>query len=238
MEFKKLNLLENTAPIVHTTAQLKGRRLRMTRALSGISRQELCEKMGITASIIDTWESGRVELTEKSAVFICATLKRMGVYCSVEWLLTGGDSPPRLMDELEKSMMDFTSSNMNVISSSENLVRANYKKIPSYLDENVRRELSFFLNLHDKAIFHIVEKDFLNSKYKVGDCVAGIESDIQKLIGKVIIGVLGDGKTIFGKLLAYSHQQCYVFFSSDRKKEALILTNACAVIWHRIANIV
>ena len=94
----------NQTDIVHTVAQLKGRRLRMVRALTGFSRQEIYGRIGIATSTIDTWESGRVELTNKSADRVCEAFRKVGVYCSPDWLLTGTGSPPRMMDDVEKSI--------------------------------------------------------------------------------------------------------------------------------------
>ncbi|MDR2681643.1 MAG: helix-turn-helix domain-containing protein [Holosporaceae bacterium] len=103
MKLKTGSSLEKESYLTYTTAQLKGRRLRMARALTGFSRQEFYEKIGIATSTIDTWDSGRVELTEKSAVRVCEALRKLGIYCTQEWLLNGSGTPPRLMDELEKS---------------------------------------------------------------------------------------------------------------------------------------
>lgn len=235
MKFEKTSLLQTDVPIVHTVAQLKGRRLRMARALTGFSRQELYEKIGIATSTIDTWESGRVELTERSAIRVCASLKQVGIYCSSEWLLVGEGNPPRIMDELEKSMLSIGAA---AVADQQELTTNTYitKKIPPFLPEYVRRELSFFLNLHSKAVYHVVEKDFLNARYKVGDCVAGIEDELENLIGKIIIGTLPNGDTTICKLLSHSGNKCNIFISTENPKETLILSKVGAVIWHRMSN--
>jgi transcriptional regulator with XRE-family HTH domain len=235
MNFEKSSLLQNDIPIVHTVAQLKGRRLRMARALTGFSRQELYEKIGIATSTIDTWESGRVELTEKSAIRVCASLKQVGIYCSSEWLLTGEGNPPRIMDELEKSML--STEKAPVIDQQEVVTNANkIKKIPPFLSEDIRRELSFFLNLHNKAIYHIVEKDFLNARYKMGDCIAGIEDNVINLSGKIVIAVLENGDTVLCRLLNFSENECSVFISSEKPKETLKNFKAGEVVWHRMSK--
>jgi DNA-binding XRE family transcriptional regulator len=204
----------------------------MTRALTGCSRQELYEKIGIATSTIDTWESGRVELTEKSAIRICISLKQVGIYCSSEWLLTGEGTPPRIMDELEKSML--SSAPEQASYQSEIPIGAKIKKIPSFVDENIRRELSFFLNLHKNSIFHIVDRDFLNCRYKKGDCVAGIDDDPLRLIGKVIIGVLENGETMLCRLIDCSGPGCTVFLGVGKSKEKEKIVKAAEVVWHRM----
>ncbi len=232
---------QSDTAIVHTVAQLKGRRLRMARALTGFSRQELFEKIGIATSTIDTWESGRVELSQKSAERVCSALKQVGVSCSIEWLLTGSGSPPRIMNALEKTMINVGSFQYPDVRGDSSLKDAyaqntyKFKKLPSLMDEKVRRELNFFLNLHPGSLFHIVEKDFLNCRYKVGDCVAGIEENVQSLIGKVIIAVLADSKTILCKLINCNENGASsVFMSSEDSNESVQIISAAEIIWHRM----
>jgi transcriptional regulator with XRE-family HTH domain len=232
MGFEKLGSQRNNAPIAHTAAHLKGRRLRMARALTGFSRQELYEKIGIATSTIDTWESGRVELTERSAIRVCVSLKQVGIYCSSEWLLTGEGTPPRIMDELEKSMLSTARAQVTYQLEASSGVKN--KKIPSFVNEDIRRELSFFLNLHKDSIFHIVDRDFLNCRYKIGDCVAGIEDDLQKLTGKVIIGVLKSGETLLCKLVNYYNSDCTVFLGVEKSNEKEQIIRAAEVVWHRM----
>lgn len=233
-------MCQSDATIVHTVAQLKGRRLRMARALTGFSRQELFEKIGIATSTIDTWESGRVELSQKSAERVCSALKQVGVSCSIEWLLTGGGSPPRIMDALEKTMIDVGSFRYpdvsGELSSKDAYIHTcKLKKLPSLMDEKVRRELNFFLNLHPGSLLHVVEKDFLNCRYKVGDCVAGIEENVKSLIGKVIIAVLANSKTILCKLINCNEDgTSSVFISSESSNEKVQIISAAEIIWHRM----
>jgi transcriptional regulator with XRE-family HTH domain len=233
MKTEKGILSQSNVPIAYTVAQLKGRRLRMARALTGFSRQELYEKIGIATSTIDTWESGRIELTEKSAVRICAALQQVGIYCSVEWLLTGDDSPPRMMDELEKSMM-FSQEKFAVVTRANETAVSKTRKIPVFFDENIRRELSFFLTLHKKSIFCVVKTDFLNSRYKMGDCVAGVDDDVAKLVGKTIIAVLKNDDVILCKLVNHSENESVVFLSNAKPREKVHVFRAAEIIWHRM----
>jgi DNA-binding XRE family transcriptional regulator len=205
----------------------------MARALTGFSRQEFYEKIGIATSTIDTWESGRVELTEKSAIRVCSALRKLGIYCTSEWLLGGSGAPPRLMDELEKSVF-LPNGGWNI--EDEFAKTQKTKRTVQFIDRNMRRELSFFTNLHKDAIFHIVEEDFLNSRFKIGDCVAGIEEGINSLVGKVIIGVRGNGETMLCKLVSFSGTTCQIFLNKDKKDSSCEFVKAAEVIWHRICK--
>lgn len=221
--------------IVHTIAQLKGRRLRMARALTGFSRQELFEKIGIATSTIDTWESGRVELSQKSAERVCSALKKVGVSCSVEWLLTGSGTPPRIMDALEKTMSDVGSFGYTNSGSELPLKYAYKLKMPSFVDNEIKRELSFFLNLHPCSLFCVVEKDFLNRRYKVGDCVAGIKEDIRSLLGKTIIAVLYNSEIVLCRLLSCNEDgTSNVFINSEESNKKVQIISAAEIIWHRM----
>lgn len=234
MKLEGNGVKQSDEPIVHTVAQLKGRRLRMARALTGFSRQELYEKIGIATSTIDTWESGRVELTEKSSIRVCASLKQVGIYCSSEWLLTGEGSPPRIMDELERAM--FSSSEIQISNQLETNIGSKNKKIPSFLNEDIKKELSFFLNIHKNSLFHIVDRDFLNYKYRIGDCVAGVDDGLQNLSGKVAIGVLEDGNTIFGRVVSSTGNECRFFMGNGNADKIVKVVGMAEVIWHRMVK--
>ncbi|MDR2646238.1 MAG: helix-turn-helix domain-containing protein [Holosporaceae bacterium] len=233
MELQKKSLLFDDQLIVHTLAQLKGRRLRMTRALAGLSRQELYEKIGIATSTIDTWESGRVELSEKSAARVCEAFKKVGIHCASEWLLSGAGSPPRLMKDVEKSF--FISEDING-RMDESMLKSYLPVMPLFLDEDIRRELSFFINIHKNALFHVVDEDFMNSRYKKSDCVAGEVADLQSMEGRVIIAQLMDGKTILCKLLRNCGEKSEIFFGKGASNKEVKIQKAAEVIWHRMSK--
>ncbi|MDR2723946.1 MAG: helix-turn-helix transcriptional regulator [Holosporaceae bacterium] len=230
MEPQKKSLLLNSQSITHTVAQLKGRRLRMVRALTGFSRQELYEKIGIATSTIDTWESGRVELSEKSAARVCEAFRKVGIHCASEWLLTGAGSPPRLMKDVEKSI--FVSKDMGTFK--EEVILNDYLfQMPPFLDEDIRQELSFFMSIHKNALFHVVEDDFMNSRYKKSDCVAGEVVNLQYLEGRIVIAQLVDRKTILCKLLRSLGEECKVFLGKNISNKEVKILKAAEVVWHR-----
>jgi len=223
--------LFNDGEIVYTVPQLKGRRLRMVRALTGFSRQELYQKIGIATSTIDTWESGRVELTEKSAVRVCEAFQKVGIFCTSEWLLTGTGNPPRIMKDIEKSVPI-----NEAIDSKEFSANDIFKSVP-FLDEDIRRELNFFVNLHKNTLFHIVEEDFMNSRFKKSDCVAGEIEDIQNLEGRIIIAKVSEEKTVLCKLLRNCpNQESEVFFGKNTPNKKIKIMQAADVIWHRMVK--
>lgn len=216
--------------IEYTEAQAKGRRLRMARALTGMSRQDLHDKTGIATSTMDTWESGRVELNERSSVRVCESFRKLGVFCSSEWLLYGKGMPPHLMSETEKSML----SHENKFEYECTGALKNKTLIfPPFLDADIKKELSFFLNLHKGAVFLIVKQKFLNSQFEVGDCVAGVKDDPQNLIGEIVILQNFDDKLFLCRLNSVSDNTANVFFNSKHSTEKVVFKQMAKVLWHR-----
>ena len=219
--------------IVYTKAQAKGRRLRMARALTGLSRQDLHEKTGIATSTVDTWESGRVELTEKSAARICESFRKLGIFCSTEWLLAGAGMPPHLMSEPEKFM--FGSAESPEKTKGEVIGRKVFD-MPPFLDLFIKKELSFFLNLHEKAMFCVVKEKFLNSQYGIGDCVAGIEEDPTTLVGKTVILQNDLGESILCRLIEVKGNTAFVYLNAKNPSVEIEFIKIARVLWHRISS--
>lgn len=216
--------------IEYTEAQAKGRRLRMARALTGMSRQDLHEKTGIATSTMDTWESGRVELNERSSHRVCESFRKLGIFCSAEWLLRGEGIPPHLMSATEKSMFSFEKS-------FENVGIGELKKksfvFPPFLSADIKKELSFFLNLHEGAIYLIAKEKFLSSQFEIGDCVAGIEMNPKNLIGKVVILQDINEELFLCRLIKVEDEFAEVFFNAKKPAERIKFKRIAKVLWHR-----
>jgi len=202
----------------------------MARALTGMSRQDLHEKTGIATSTMDTWESGRVELNEKSSLRVCESFRKLGIFCSAEWLLNGEGIPPHLMSDTEKSMFSYEKSFENVG------IGASKKKsfvFPPFLNADIKKELSFFLNLHEGAMFLILKEKFLNSQFDVGDCVAGIELNPKNLIGSIVILQNTDEESFLCRLTKVEDNIAEVFFSAKKPVEKIEFKKIAKVLWHR-----
>lgn len=216
--------------IEYTVAQVKGRRLRMARALTGMSRQDLHEKTGIATSTMDTWESGRVELNEKSSLRICESFRKLGIFCSAEWLLRGEGMPPHLMSDTEKSMLSFDE---NGEGSQINSLKKKSFNFPPFLDADIKKELSFFLNLHDHPIFHILTEKFGKTIFDAGDCVAGLEESPQRLIGKIVILQKANGDTCLCRLNSVIGNIAQVSFKKKTPSIRVEFKKMGKILWHR-----
>ncbi len=202
----------------------------MARALTGMSRQDLHEKTGIATSTMDTWESGRVELNERSSLRVCESFRKLGIFCSAEWLLRGEGIPPHLMSDTEKSMFSYEKSSENEGSSTSK--RKSFV-FPPFLDADIKKELSFFLNLHEGAMFLILKEKFLNSQFEIGDCVAGIELNPKELVGKVVILQDINEETFLCRLIKTEDNVAEVFFNAKKSAEKIKFKKIAKVLWHR-----
>lgn len=214
-------------------AQLKGRRLRMLRILSGLTRQELYEKVHISPSTMNTWETARVELTESGATRICVAFSKVGILCAKEWLLTGEGSPPRIMTAVERSIFSESMEDLSV-SDSFSVDTQSVQDLP--VAHDIAEELRFFIKTHDNALFHVVNENFMNSRYKVGDCVAGSIADPGTLLNCVVIIEKEDGKTILGKLLSYNNGLCEIFCDMKSPHKLIKANKTAEVLWHRMIS--
>lgn len=227
---------------VYSSAQLKGRRLRMVRILSGLTRQELYEKMHISPSTMNTWETGRVELTEVGAGRVCAAFSKIGILCTKEWLLNGAGAPPRVMSAVERSIFS-ENSNDEIEMQHTRLAQKSPQTQQEQNIENLKLpwdaegELRYFVRNHAQALFHLVGENFMNARYRVGDCVAGAAaSSPENLLGCTVIIRKDDGGTVLGKLISYNDGVCEIFCDM-KSAHKIIKSNAVAeVIWHRMLS--
>lgn len=217
----------------NNVAQLKGRRLRMLRILSGLTRQELYEKAQMSPSTMNTWETGRVELTEAGAIRICAAFSKVGILCTKEWLLTGDGAPPRIMTAVERSIF---SENTEGFLESEPSYSESVNIQDLSIAGDITEELRFFIKIHNDALFHVVNENFMNSRYRIGDCVAGLIGNPQNLLNCIVIIEKEDGKTILGKLLAYNNGICEIFCDMKSAHKIVKSNKMAEVLWHRMVS--
>ncbi|MDR1236380.1 MAG: hypothetical protein LBJ96_05225, partial [Holosporaceae bacterium] len=110
-----------------------------------------------------------------------------------------------------------------------------FKALP-FMDENIHKELSFFMSLHKNALFHIVEEDFMNFRYRKGDCVAGEEDNLKNLEGCFVIAQQENGKTVLCKLIHCLGNECEIAFAKRCPTETLKIARAAEIVWHRMVG--
>ncbi len=218
--------------VTYTIAQEKGKRLRMARALTGCSRQDLYEKVGLSKSTLDTWESGRVELTQKGAEKISFSFHKLGIFCSAEWLLTGKGFPPHFMNDVEKVVFSSTLRSENFQTTSSVSIEQSESSI--FLHADVKKELNFFMELHPDAISYIVQKKSSLAPYNIGDCLAGIVASPQSLIERIVILQKNDGSTLLCKLNKITDGFATIITDINHPPLETKFSKIAKIVWHRV----
>lgn len=100
------------------TAKTKGRRMQHLRNLTGLSRQEFCDKYNINRRTLKSWELGDYKgIPKNSAIKVLAAYFEEGVRCELQWLMHGTGQPPTLTQkkQIEKELEMFKQNNPNCI---------------------------------------------------------------------------------------------------------------------------
>lgn len=161
----------------------RGKRIRMLRALSGLSRKQFQAQLNVSISTLNIWENGRVCLTVKGAARIVSAVKEVGIECSEEWLLSGLGSPPR------PTTSDF---------------------LPQIGKSSP--ETDIFIRSVKNSVHTAVDDELMSPFFRVGDLVAGEAisfEEIESFVGRFILVELDD-RTIVRYLDAVSNDAVYL----------------------------
>ncbi|MBM7073003.1 helix-turn-helix transcriptional regulator [Shewanella sp. 202IG2-18] len=203
------------SPVQAIPSRVKGIRMQL-----GLSRKKFEQATGISSNTLQAWELGKNHLTEKAASKLCLALEKIGVNCTVDWLLHGNGIPPRAFQTSEQSF-----------------------------DEDVRilKEVAFFEANNPSSIVIIVMDDAMMPFYKIGDYVAGCQKSSEYtdlLVGTNCIVTLYSGKMLLRHLSKDVHG-CYNLYSLNPDTQ---VENACVldckiqriaqVVWHRTNELI
>ncbi len=141
-------------------ALARGHRLRSARMLTGHSRKEFGEKLGISANTLTTWEAPREQisgLTGKGAKRVISGLRKLGIDCSYDWLYNGigtGLSVPNYPDAASNPALDIPE--------------------PDWSDSiKIIREIEYFKQIYNNSVVVAVMDDGLEPRFSMGDYVGG-----------------------------------------------------------------
>lgn len=82
-------------------------------------------------------------------------------------------------------------------------------------------------------MFLLLKEKFLNSQFEVGDCVAGIELNPKKLIGKIVILQDVNEESFLCRLIKVEDNIAEVFFNTKRSAKKIEFKKIAKVLWHR-----
>src|SRR3990167_352265 len=162
------------------SAEAKAKRLKSARALTGLSRKQIEDLYGISENTLRLWENPSSKskgLSEKGAIRIIAMLKKMGVTCTLEWLLYGNGEGPKTYTDLQH----------NVITPLVKIINTPEVK---WDDEIILEEVEAFRHLNPDPIAIRINDDSMEPFLQRGDYVAGNKkygSEIEKYVGLICI---------------------------------------------------
>lgn len=207
-------------------------RLRSARALTGMSRREFGVAFQISESTLTAWENQKNPLSPKGAKRICEALYKVGVYCTVGWLMDGAGISPRSEDELQSSFLPLSTDEGHMDQQAQITAEALTLK-----------EISTFRYLHKNAVVKLILDDAMHPFYGPGDYVGGVwctGENVIKLLHKNCIIEIPSGEAVIRKLLARKENNTFTLAAINPSTcvENPILfdqkiNRAAEILWHR-----
>ncbi len=196
----------------------RGKRLKYIRKMADLSREDLSRLSGSGASTISYWESGKSNgLPPYEAEKLIQIINKVGVKCSLEWLVQGIGELPTLTQ--------------STIASGESN------------DETLKNEEQFFHENHTNAVTLKIEDDAMLPFYNQGDLVGGIkcyEETILALVNQHCIIELETGIFVCRLLKISERKKHYHLFCTNLYTTIansvyvdINIISAARVIWHR-----
>jgi DNA-binding transcriptional regulator YiaG len=221
----KANMVEDIeSPIA------KGKRVRSARMLAGLNRKEFQVKHHIHVNTLKSWENpleNQKGLTLKGAERLIQALKKEGIICSKEWLISGVGQGPRLISEQPKEFEEISPAPIAISQ-----------------DEAILKEVQFFLDTNPNSIVTLVTNDLMSPFYKIGDYVGGYkrsEGEIKNFINVNCIIESTTGIKLICRFLPTDKSKLYrIIYLNEPNQDDIItedrliyIQNAAPIVWHR-----
>lgn len=198
----------------------RGERLKHLRLLAKLSREELSNLSGCGASTIQYWEAGKSKgLPAHEAEKLTYILNKVGVKCTLSWLMQGLDEMPIMGSTL--------------------ISGATAEKI----DSSIENEVNFFISQHPDAAILNIQDDSMAPFYQIDDWVGGIkcyEVGLLNLINQHCLVEIEKGELVCRVLKLANRKKHYHLLSTNVFSDASPLIypdtkiiSAARVIWHR-----
>jgi len=209
-----------------------GERLKRARIIAGLStRKDFEKKHNISANTLQGWEQCKNPLTQKGATRIVNALKKEGLICTVDWLLSGMGLPPRTFESLHAGVNE-------LIHENESLSELNMRE-----EEAIYKETQFFKNAHPNSIILTIADNAMEPYFSIGDTVGGVQipnNGINKYLNSCCIVELENNLILPRVIHVGTQKNTYTISCSNHKTTAspLNLFNAkiislAPVVWHR-----
>ncbi len=173
----------------------RGKRIKLTRTLAGLTRKEVFEKHDISPNTMRAWEKGINILTENKASTLVEIFAQEGVNITTEWLLYGED--PGLTNKA------------GINNANPDLKDAiNFRSDLKILDE-----VTYFLDNNINSVSCLITDESLSPQFSVGDYVGGIKSvgkKIIELVGEFCIIITNDERVFPKKIFMHKEKNFFV----------------------------
>ncbi|NNM59208.1 MAG: helix-turn-helix transcriptional regulator [Legionellales bacterium] len=206
-----------------------GSRLKQLRLMAGFTRREFQNQFDISQNTMHAWENGRLPLTKKGATKVINAMLRIGVECSLSWLLNGIGKKPFFIDNYQEQKI----SHLHHDEQSSLYIEDNFELL---------KELEFYKNTNPENTIFLINDDGMLPFYEIGDFVGGKRKTVnfEKYSGQNCIIELPSNVTLVRKLkLNYNLSILNAFCSNiDTTEPEPILKNITPIsitpiVWHR-----
>lgn len=200
-----------------------GYRVRISISLTGLKIFDFAKKSGIPKQTLWSWESGKIDLSNKGAIRLSEALSRFNIECSPTWLLTGQGEPPKIEAVPKNILQDACELKINEIS--------------------IVKETQYFRSLNSNHIIVGIRDDSMAPFYTNGDYVGGIKislSDVKKAYNENCIVTIKGGKTLVRKFVKSNINNRYTLYALNVQgaPQNLVLADVeietvAVIVWHR-----
>lgn len=173
----------------------RGKRVKLARTLSNLTRKELFEKYNINPNTIRSWEEGANLLTESKAIQLVEIFNQEGFAITLEWLLYGEE-----LGFINKPNLDSKNQNLKDI-------------IHLRGDLKVIEEINYFKHNNINAVSCVIADESLFPVFCTGDYVGGINTmgkKLNELIGEFCIITTQDSQTIIKKIFGHKDHNFFM----------------------------
>lgn len=198
-----------------------GKRLKMARELTNISRTLFCQRHKISLNSMNAWETDHARFSEEKANLLCETLEQDGVIVNKEWLITGqGDVP---------YFKDVATRNRETSFGAE--------------DDEIRFEANRLKHFYGQCFIYHIHDDSAMPFYQPGDIVGGVPINqpiFEHIKGQLCIVELINGAKVIRRIDDYKaddswNVSCINIYSqiANQQNVNLKLKAIAPIIWFR-----
>ena len=215
----------STLNIENNIQSERAKRVRSLRNLTGLARDAFQEKTSIPAASLQNWESSNSNgLTKKGALRMLEACEKLGIYCSLEWLMFGTGQGPGY----EKNLDLATQSEVNHDFSIKQTAL-------------IEKELATFQQHYPLALHMIATDDSMNPMIEANDWVAGNPFNhyqLEKALNNSCIIRLPNAKLVVrylkkGSVAGRYHLICLNALSDSLNYYDVEIKQAAPILWWR-----